>query len=552
MESNLVNELEQRLQAASRHSMKTSWEFADRELEKAYITCCNPAFPEPLRKCAIRRVNIKRGALLRKKGDYNQAIRMLRAIKFEHEDMTLEHVEMIGELGIAYLRIDDFEQAATIFQKQYALASALVEETKNSGAEELNMLRLAEAQVCNAMALRATTIYHLAVPTLGDWSKIDEIQLHSAISLLQECLTRSSSLLEGLEERGSDFWNATIACHSTALGRLTLCCVALGDIEYAVTYGEHSVSFSKLQPDPSVRALSRLYNGFALGYKKHFKEALTLFQQLGDNDLCTSAIALCKEPSTENVVFLDLLSRHGIRVDGYDEHGYSALDYAIQSRSTPMINAVLEGLWRQLSGYEALEAELHLPKARFLEINSKIFAHIKESVFRRDYQATFQDHFRVVWLGICDDPFVVPSGRDFFAKRMMLLRRLYAVERQVVTNNWKYIDGLRFISFLDFTTNFSKLPRPDNLSDMEEVVSLRQDCKSFLDPSKEATGDGEYIIFMSYRWLGNGSPDDLLNTQYGRMKDALRLFLEQNPWLNPDHLAIWLVSVFIWPRLELY
>jgi tetratricopeptide (TPR) repeat protein len=170
------------------------------------------------------------------------------------------------------------------------------------GAEAIDTLRRAEAQACRAVGNRALALYQLAVPSSDERCTIDQERLHLTMALLEERIERAKRLQLEITDRvvQSDLWNMTTIWQSTALDRLTLCYTALGDVKKAVEYDRKSTSVSIHQLDPTVRGLSRFYYGLALYHAGDFQGANNPWWHTRENDRCTSAIALCKEPSAEN------------------------------------------------------------------------------------------------------------------------------------------------------------------------------------------------------------------------------------------------------------
>jgi hypothetical protein len=87
---------------------------------------------------------------------------------------------------------------------------------------------------------------------------------------------------------------------------------------------------------------------------------------------------------------------------------------------------------------------------------------------------------------------------------------------------------------------------------MKEVAHLIQEYQVQVEDSPgRSSHEDDYIMLLSYRCLGKGSPDDSSNTQYNRMKHALELFLNKHPWLDHDKGGVWLVSLsFLLLRLQ--
>ena len=63
--------------------------------------------------------------------------------------------------------------------------------------------------------------------------------------------------------------------------------------------------------------------------------------------------------------------------------------------------------------------------------------------------------------------------------------------------------------------------------------------------SSQADAAG-YVIFPSYKWINKSpratSPNDVNNTQYGRMIRAVEAFLEMHSFINRQRLGIWIIG----------
>lgn len=569
MPPGLVEQFEQRLQAASKHSAETAWEYALKELDEAQSLIKRAEFPDVPGHDFELRLLIQRGILERRLGNYKRAADMLReAIQhFDHNDMEDEHLEILGELGVTLLRQDVFAQASDMFQQQYALAKSAALE-----AEECDpaVSRKALTHACRAVGNQALAVFQMAVPDLDKPETMDKEQLSLVMSLLEERIQRATSIRTGLheDEKDSDIWNMATSWHSKALDRLTLCHIAIRDTSTALQCGRQSVAISKEQPDSTVRGLSRFYYGLALYYSDHTNEAIDLWSQTGEKDGCTAAIALSREPSTENTERLRILAKHGVGFLQHDEHGYSALDYTVLGNKEHMRAVAIKGLRQELSQYVSNGRRLDA-----ITIQARIANSIVEAQRRKKYRETFQLTFRPILSNLSEDHWVTnlpyrPVSRWTFARGWLRsatsfplglsdeeiyikehtkrqsdidkLRKGYLRQREMSLETRLMFDRLAILRYQDFKNKMIRLPRPHSVDDMQEVVHMRQGYSPV--PQDAQDDQSVFIIFLSYRWLGKGSPDDKQNTQYHRMIDALEMYLNMHPWLNHDQVSVWLVS----------
>ena len=116
------------------------------------------------------------------------------------------------------------------------------------------------------------------------------------------------------------------------------------------------------------------------------------------------------------------------------------------------------------------------------------------------------------------------------------VRNGYTVALRDVNKGETLFDSLRVVSYLDFLKS-GKIPKFDD------------GYTKILVPDTGGSDADEFVIFFSYRWLGawdpvkkSASPDDENNTQYKRMVDALADFKEAHPRIDPQKMAIWIVS----------
>lgn len=208
-------------------------------------------------------------------------------------------------------------------------------------------------------------------------------------------------------------------------------------------------------------------------------------------DGATPAAALCKEPSEENRGYLQELVEAGAVMDRADEHGYTALDYAVFAGDAETERIVLNGINKRLQ---------------------------TESRIRKSYRELFQEHLRPV--------LAKHEGGNVAA----LVRQAYTTALEEDAQARGFFDQLKSIKYADFC-NFGRLPRSsDGLAQVHE-----------------AHPDGnEFLVFMSYRWINNDkkamTPDDQEGTQYRRMLAAIEKLLTLHPKVSRDKLQIWMVT----------
>lgn len=88
-------------------------------------------------------------------------------------------------------------------------------------------------------------------------------------------------------------------------------------------------------------------------------------------------------------------------------------------------------------------------------------------------------------------------------------------------------DKLKYVEYSTFMS-LGRLPRFSDVGVLKEY--------------RAETGTHDLaLVFMSYRWIGLGGPDDLSNTQYDRMCDALEK-LRAKEGIPKTQVGIWLVG----------
>ena len=298
-----------------------------------------------------------------------------------------------------------------------------------------------------------------------------------------------------------------IIYESIGLARLSLCYTAQGNAEKAITTALESLCAANSGGDPNVVAMSQFFVGRALLLHGHRAEAIEHFNA---HEKLTPAIVVCKEPSEDYRQYLRELIEAGADMDLVDEHGYSALDYAVFSGDRAAEEIVIEGLRQNLNG----------------DVEHNIRQRQKMAEIRKNYRELFQAKLRLVLI-----------NRGHIKNAFQELRLVYFEalaadeEKRSIFYQFKYVPYPKF-------RRFGKLPcSSDGLT------------QTYAPESSRETAQGHhalFVIFFSYRWInkatGAMSPDDINNTQYQRMVRAVEEFLRLNPTIREEDLGIWIVS----------
>ncbi|KAI6151539.1 hypothetical protein BKA82DRAFT_4100375 [Pisolithus tinctorius] len=336
---------------------------------------------------------------------------------------------------------------------------------------------------------------------------------HVGIEQLKERLKIVRSLKAALDPRSSDpnqrrLLNTFTTWETVGFRRLSLRYTARGEGEKAIKAALKGVELTKNSTDPTVIAMSRLFYGRAL-----LREAL---KQFNSPSGCTPAIALCKEPpSEEHRSYLMELVDVGADMDTIDEQGYKALDYAVFNGDSAMEALVLEGLRRQMDGV------------------------MKKEVARRQDETKLWKGYRELLQEL--RPLLLSSNNNQNA--LQDVRRVYADALAVDAEKAGQFDVLKSVCFTDFL-HFGKIPRSsDKLSGTGD--SLVRPYRPKVQYDDEPADTADVVIFFSYRWINKGpgtardTPDDSDNTQYKRMVNAIESFLRLHPSVNKERVRIW-------------
>lgn len=474
--ANALREWEVLMESGRQHMRKAEWEHALRDLNSALQLCSPKSFPNRKRYESL--VHGGLGNTYRRLGRYEQAVDYLR-LALDGLPTEMPRVEISGELGVVYRHMNQLEDAKLAFEMQYFMARDA----------------RFERAVCRAIGNMGMVNYQLFRRTgKQDYLSLATYNLTERVRLARKLQVSTGGLDrdQGIKDR----WKEEARTWETiGLSRLSLCCAAAGDSSGAVSAAREAAELTRTSRDSTVIAMSRLFLGLALLRDGRRAEAIQEFNAKGG---CTPAIALCKEPSEEHKEYLRELIGSGADLDLVDEHGYTAMEYAVFNGDVEMEKLVLEGL-RRKSGM----TEDGLGQRR------------TEAVLRRGYRELFQEKLR---------PVLLRGGEE----ALQMLRGKYAAELAAdVSKDWMF-DALKFLRYSDLL-KFGKLPRSSD--------SLTQVF---------APGGTEFAIFISYRWLVkatlDNSPDDEENTQYKRVIAAVEQFLTLRPDVDRSKLSIWLVS----------
>jgi hypothetical protein len=441
----------------------------------------------------------------------------------------LDHAGMLGELGVVYLRQGLSDKVKQLFNEQHALSVQIAEKARAAGPERRKAAWRAGGLICRAVGYKGILAYQPAVPNFYDGGTVNKALLDEAIEFNTERVQRAEVLLGEIVDEDTTLKKEIMANtrHCVALDSLTLCYSILGEPAKSSGCGKKSLEVGK-SFDPTIQALGRFYYGLALDHNEKRKEAMEQWKMFGEGNRCTAAIALCKEPSDENIEWLKQLVRRKVPMSTYDEQGYSALYYAVMGNSAEMEAVVAEGFRQELLDSDLTEEEAEI----YVE------ARKTEAHRRRENRSIFQRSFRpFLRANALPDPRVVGESQQASGKSKACIRQLRHEYMNLLVSSGRArltFDQFEYILLSDFRTKLGKLPR---LGSGEDVVLISQ-----LTHTYDTQKDDPYIVFFSYRWLGQAAPDDESHTQYKRMNQVIDLFLKKHPWLDPEKMGIWLVK----------
>lgn len=224
-------------------------------------------------------------------------------------------------------------------------------------------------------------------------------------------------------------------------------------------------------------------------------------KQFNCSSIMTPVIAFCKEPSAQRKGYLRHLARYGADFERIDEHGCSALDYAVMNSDAVAEEIVLDALRSCISTLARAECELH----------------------DRVREAKVRKHFRNIIRTIIRPALI--SRRN----RMLVdVRDAYSKALLNDPANASAFDPLKYIQLSDLI-RFKDFPRSSN--GLTQVYRPKEDADMFL-------------IFVSYRWLNPNpwatTPDDCERSQYRRTLQAIEQFLHKHPSIKREKLGLWI------------
>jgi tetratricopeptide (TPR) repeat protein len=492
MSASALAAFEAHLSKAHEYRERAQWEFMTQELQEAKALCDSEQVSDAARR--RREVTSLLGVVERRRGRYEIAKRYLDDVYEDGQASDAERMEVSGELSVIYRHLGDFAKAGEACSEQYRVARKLALK--------------AEEEMCRAIGNLGMANYQLSA------QNGDKELLHVAIGQLQERVQRARDLQARLlkEDPGSQSIRKARTWESIGIDRLTLCYAADGNTLEATRYGEMSRALTKDSPDPTVRAMSRFFCGYAWLRHGDRQRAADIFNFIDlPRDQCTSAIALCKEPSDEYCAYLKAVTSLRVDLEHCDEQGYSALDYAVFADHEPTQQAVLGGLQQTLGAADVTRL-----------LNG---AHLK-----KHYREIFQE---------CLRPEL--AHRDHNGVERMRIAYAELLARDVEKS--RLFDSFKFVSYGDFRKSKRLPSHQDNFVHTFDEARAAHGSEAF-DP---------FVIFFSYRWLGTAAgsthpcPDDADGTQYNRMCRAMNDFLEVSG-IKPERLYIWLVC-WAFPRL---
>ncbi|KAM7197775.1 hypothetical protein V8F20_006448 [Naviculisporaceae sp. PSN 640] len=465
------------------------------------------------------------GCMYRRFGRYEEAEGWLQK-SVQGLGSGAEFVEFSGELAVVYRHMERLGDAKRVCEAQCQAAE--MEILAGDQARRLHF----ERSLCRAVGNLAMVNYQLYQ---RDKLRNEDL-LDLAINQQLERVRKARELQESIPRQVSDeatkaIWlRDAITWETIGLSRLSLYYSAQGKTKEAVKAAWESLERTRGSEDSTVMAMSHFFYGRALLLDGQHEEALRNFNMVDGNPnrekggRCTPAMALCKEPSAEHRAYLRQLVDAGADMGLVDEHGYSALDYAVFSSDKETEELIREGMRRNLIEHPDAEKTI----ARQLD----------EANLRKGYRTLFQEKLRPVLLTAASK-----SNRDMgvgvsSSASLQTLRKAYADALAADSNQRAMFDGLKFLRYDEFLA-FGRLPRSS-----DSLAKVYQHHGADAANEENEKQDVKYIIFFSYRWinreLGATSPDDSEKTQFKRMITASELFMERHSEVKAHELGLWI------------
>ncbi|RYN31603.1 hypothetical protein AA0115_g4010 [Alternaria tenuissima] len=501
MTSGFEQEYQALMLKANDYHKKALWQEKLRVLQDALAICDEARFPDVERRRQSLRFDV--AGIWRRLGQYSRAEEVLRPLAVLPDATSSFKASVLGELGVMARHNSRFGNARDLFREQGRLAS-----------EDLPSIE-ADAEICRAVGNEGMSSYNLWQQT----KPRDKRLLDDAINQVQERISRARALQQRLliEAPQSKYTAMAQTWETIGLDRLSLCLIAAGQTDEALRVAEESQRV-QAREDPTVAAFSRFFYGNALWHNNKREEALQQWNSpLG---VCSSPMALCKEPGADHNEYLKLMSSAGVNFDSYDEQGFSALDHAVLSGSPDAWAAILiventlrQQLRRNISEAHPAYSEGEVEKA----VDREVSVRRRQAELRRQYRSLLQEHIR-------------PELRKKSVNTFQELRKIYSKIVSQDSEEQRMFSNFHYVKYKDFRRH-GKLP-----------ISTAGLTKQFNNKSMEPTSEDQdnFIIFLSYRWIGDNTPDDENGTQWRRMMSAADDFLLANPDVRADNLSLWL------------
>ncbi|KAI2778873.1 hypothetical protein F4815DRAFT_476123 [Daldinia loculata] len=464
------------MRQGQKHIHNAEWEHALRAFSNA-LSLCDNGDNFPNKAYHTREVLYKIGRVNRCLGRYEIARDALEKVITDMEVNVLR-VDCVGELGVVYRHLNNLTDAMRMFEMQYHTA------------RQLGL----EAEACRAVGNLGMVNYQISQ------RDHDDKTLDLAIVQLQERVQLARNIQQSLSAKGKSKESSAMKNGKNweiiGLSRLSLCLSARNSLEEAVKTAQQALVLVTGFGDPTVVALTRFFYGHALRLSGRLEEAMEQFNTCTG---CTPAIALCKEPSEEQLGYLKELVDAGVDLEIIDEQGYTALDYAVFCGNDKFKEVVINGLQRGASTYEI---EAWLMGARL----------------RKGYRKLFQEVLRPILI-----------TRRHNDDCMQKLRSAYAGSLRADEEARAMFSGFSFVPYSAFCS-LGRLPK--HTDGLVKEFTDESGSKEYKNP--------DFVIFFSYRWRGASSPDDEVNTQYKRMLAATEEFLKLHPSIDRARMGIWL------------
>ncbi|CRK14795.1 hypothetical protein BN1708_011256 [Verticillium longisporum] len=348
--------------SGKKHAQQAEWEGALRDFSYA-LSICDTFASFAHAKFYRCRVLKELGLANRCIGRYEQAMAFLQQGLIENGDeATQELIILSGELGVVARHMGRLDDAQKAFQLLYDAAKKL--QWKKPLCRAVGNLGMANFQL--SQQRHDGRLLDLAITQLNE-----RVQLAQHLG---EVAADGVSPAKAASRR-----QLAVTWESIGQSRLSLCFAVQGNTQAAVDAAHAALKLSHTLEDPAVMALSRFFYGRALLFQGGVEEAMAQFNL---PSACSCAIALCKEPSSQNYEYLRELVDVGANMDLVDNQGYTALDHSVFNSDAAMEDLVLEGLRRQLGDHRQ-------PEFARLQVEAKL---------RKGYRELFQEKLRPVLL----------------------------------------------------------------------------------------------------------------------------------------------------------